>query len=273
MKQRKSKRISQFLAALLCVSMLLPLIPTTAFAAQTGTKVSTVAKSELDKLLDCYVGGTMSNTIAYDCGNDITGAGEKSYLTMVTGTHEAEFETFKTNLKDSGYTAQREWSVESNLFGSYLASDGSYRVYTYFFPAYGETRIIVDTEQRTVNGFTYEAQESTVQPTLVMWGLPMSPYGTDITEQLGNDIYNQRNCGAMTVIRMPDNSLFIHDGGDVYQWNDEACDAFVAFCRELTGKKEGERLSSTPGSFPMPTPTILTAFPGSLPNITIRSTF
>jgi hypothetical protein len=134
-------------------------------------------------------------------------------------------------------------TTSPNSFGSYLAPDGSYRVYTYHFPGYSETRIIIDTEERTVSGFTYEPQTGvTVEPKLVLWGLPMSINGYGYGERVSENHFDQRNCGAMVVIRMPDNSLFINDGGDVQQWNDEACDKFVEFCRELTGTPTGEKM-------------------------------
>lgn len=239
MKMNVSKAMRRFFAFLLCASMLLPLIPAQAMA---------VSQTEISKVLGYYSGGTKSNTMEYDCGNGVTRGGDKSYLTVVTGTKVSHFTAFQTNLKNAGYTVQSERTVASNAsdpnyFGSYLAPDGSYRVYAYHFPGYSETRIIVDTEQRTVKGFDYEPQAGvSVEPKYVLWGLPMSLNGHGAGEKVSEDHFDQRNCGAMVVIRMPDNTLFINDGGDVQQWNDEACDEFVRFCRELTNTPEGEKM-------------------------------
>lgn len=157
MKLYVSKTFRQFFSFLLCAAMLIPVIPVPISATQYGT----VSKTELNKVLDYYPGGTISGTMEYDCGNGVTSGGEKSYLTVVTKTTAAHFSTFQTKLKNAGYKVQSERTVASNKsdpnsFGSYLSPDGSYRVYTYYFPGYSETRIIVDTEERTVNGFTYE---------------------------------------------------------------------------------------------------------------------
>ena len=238
------KRILSLGLVLLSIAMLLPMTLSPASAAQSGT----VSQTEISKVLSYYSGGTKSSTMEYDCGNSVTEGGEKSYLTVVTKTTAAHFTSFQTKLKNAGYTVQSERTVLSNTtspnsFGSYLAPDGSYRVYTYHFPGYSETRIIIDTEERTVSGFTYEPQTGvTVEPKLVLWSLPMSINGYGYGERVSENHFDQRNCGAMVVIRMPDNSLFIHDGGDVQQWNDEACDKFVEFCRELTGTPTGEKM-------------------------------
>ena len=242
MKQCVMRGTHRLFALLLCAAMLLMMLPLSAKA---------VSQSEISKVLGYYSGGTKSSTLEYDCGNGVTGGGEKSYLTIVTDTSASNFSSFQTKLKNAGYTVQTERKVSSNAsddnsFGSYLAPDGSYRVYAYHFPGYKETRIIVDTEQRTVNGFTYEPQAGvSVEPKYVLWGLPMSINGYGAGEKVSPDHFDQRNCGAMVVIRMPDNSLFIHDGGDVQQWNDEACDEFVRFCRELTGISSGKMVINT----------------------------
>ncbi len=249
MKKYPSKMFRQFFALLLCAAMLFPLAPAPVSAAVTEVTYGAVSQNVIDKVLSYYSSENISKTMEYDCGNGVTGGGEKSYLTVVTDTNATHFAVFQNNLKNAGYKVQSERivpcnnSAKRNLFGSYLSPDGSYRVYAYHFPDYGETRIIVDTEARTVNGFTYEPQSGvTVEPKLVMWGLPMSPNGYGYSEKVTADQPNQRNNGAMVVIRMPDNSLFIHDGGDVQQWNDDACAEFVKFCRELTGTSEGEKM-------------------------------
>lgn len=92
-----------------------------------------------------------------------------------------------------------------------------------------------DCGQWAFKGFHYEAGEIVTTPMMVMYGLSMATNGYD--GQYSTSIYKEqrRNCGALLVIRMPDNSLFIHDGGDIQQWSDDACDEFLAFCRELTG--------------------------------------
>ena len=192
--------------------------------------------------------GLVSRTMTYDCGNGVTGDGSKSFLTVVTGTTAGEFEGYKSLLAENGYVLDQEWAVEArdggeNLFAIYQDARGTYRVYTYFFPGYSETRIIVDTEPNTVAGFEYVSETGeTAVPLLCQYGLSISENGYDITTTTEYST-GKRNCGSLTVIRMADNSLFIHDGGDIEQWSDAACADFLEFCRELTGTGEGEKFT------------------------------
>ena len=235
MKKCPSKMFRQFFALLLCAVMLFPLAPAPvpAAAVQTSSGMTSV-QTVVDQVRGLYAGGKMSNSLEFDCGNGLTGGGEKSYMTMVTGTTASHFSNFQKKLKNAGYTVKREHTIISNSstpnsFGSYLSPDGSCKVYTYFFPDYGETRIIVDTQADTVEGFVYEPQSGvTVEPKMAMWGVCVSPAD-------GPMLGHWSNCGGMIVIRMSDNSLFLYDGGDKEQWGDEACDGFLEFCRELTG--------------------------------------
>ena len=251
MKESMTKMFHRFLALLLCAAMLLPIIPASVFvhaAEENSGGINQITESELEKIRDLYPGGTMSNTMEYDCGNGVSRGGEKSYLTMVTETTATHFGNFKTKLASTGYVLKSENTVPSkdganNLFAGYVSPDGSYKLYTYFFPDVGEARIIVDTNKDTVEGYVYEPQTGvTVEPKMVLWGLSMSEYGYDIGEVMSEDQDKQRNCGALLLMRMPDNSLFIYDGGDLTQMSDAACDNLLAFCRELTGTADGEKM-------------------------------
>ncbi len=251
MKKSMMMFCRRLLSLLLCAAMVLPVISEFVFAiaaAQVSGESGVMTESELNQINNLYPGGTKSNTMEYDCGNGVSRGGEKSYLTVVTNTTDSHFNTFKMNLENAGFVEMASRTVASNtitenVFASFRSPDGNYKLYTYHFPGYGETRIIVDTQTDTVEGFVYEPQEGVVvSPKLVMYGLSMSPNGYGYSEKVNPNQLNRRNCGAMAVIRMPDNSLLIHDGGDVQQWNDEACDDFVDFCRELTGTKPGEKM-------------------------------
>lgn len=125
-----------------------------------------------------YTGGTVSDSMEYDCGNGVTNDGSKSYLTIVTETNSSAFRAYKQLLENSGYKLVMEKEItsdvesEPNLFASYTSHDGSYKLYTYHFPYYQETRIIVDTQDDTVEGFVYEPQSGKqVKPVLAMYGL------------------------------------------------------------------------------------------------------
>lgn len=230
------KHLQQGLAGLLCAAMLLPSLPgKLAVEAQAAAPVNPV--SVLSGLP--YSGGLGSTILSYDCGNGVTNDGAKSSIRIMRSTTKAQFDTYCSTLAgklDLVYS-KNVTSNEStqNLFRKYAAKDGSYSVYTYYLPDYDEARIIVDTNRDTVEGYVYQEQDvKSVTPVMVMWGLNISStgYHYETTTPFST---NRKNNGALTIIRMRDNSLFIQDGGHLTQMNDEACDELLAFCRELTG--------------------------------------
>lgn len=182
----------QLLALVLRVAMLLPMIPVPVYAEEltelseeTSSGVVTEDSAEAPVTneaapqaedpsviaiadgisIPAYTGGKTSKTLAYDCGNGVAKDGSKSYLTIVTGTTSAEFVAYTQLLADGGYKLKTEKLVEiesddendPNRFASFTSPDGTYKLYTYHFPFYQETRIIVDTQEDTVKGFHYEA--------------------------------------------------------------------------------------------------------------------
>lgn len=199
-------------------------------------------------------GKVTPNALVTDCGNGVTRDQAKSYLKMVTGTTDLEFLAFKAAMVSAGFTitASRNMpgSQDYNLYYRFLSPDKNYIVTAYYIAKLGEgeAHIVADTGEDAVKsfstGFVYNSKTNEVAQTMMtMYGLSMSQNGYD--GQLTTSAYNddlKRNCGALIVIRMPDNSLFVNDGGDVQQWSDEACADFMAFCRELTGKQEGEKV-------------------------------
>ena len=235
MRKHIPQAFRQFMALLLCVAMLLPMIPLQlpAFAAGDSAAVKEL-KTVLDQVRDLYQGGEMSSTLEYDCGDTLTAGGERSYMTIVTDTQVSDFTSYQAALKDAGYTAQRENTVASttadnpNRFGSYLSPDGKYRIYTYFLYAYNETRIILDTQEDTVAGFNYIPQEGpAVEPKLVMWGLAMSSIGYDMKKAYSapdilfesfalNENIASANMNCTRIIANQSNGLCgLHYGGNI----------------------------------------------------------
>jgi hypothetical protein len=109
----------QYLALLLCAAMLLPLIPVTARA--TGNQQSSapinVQMSVVDQVCELYTtaSGNISETLVYDGGNDVSAGGEKSYLTVVTGTTASEFSAYMTALSGAGYELKSTRTTASKV--------------------------------------------------------------------------------------------------------------------------------------------------------------
>lgn len=260
MKNRVSHRI---LAAVLCFSLLVPnfagLVTLTSAAeaqrVQTNSKWVPVSDPFAAGKIPAYqtsAGTVSAEALAYDCGNGLTRDGAKSYMKLVKETNLNEVTVFDQTLRKSGFTrtsyssSVADEAGNTNVFYRYLSPRKDYLVTVYYLNYYKEARIIVDTAEDMVNsfsgGFVYESETHEVaQPMITMYGLSMSPNGYDNTSKTAYRT-GARNCGALMVIRMPDNSLFINDGGDIEQWSDEVCDDFMQFCRELTGKTAGEKV-------------------------------
>ncbi len=258
----KTSLFKRMLALLLCLTMLLPNLTGLARAADTESSDPSQPSGESQKEtgwvpvdpedIPVYstASGKVSQELECECGNGLSRDGAQSHMTMVTGTNETEYRSYLTVLEEAGFTKTFENSIAAqsgnNLFSKWLSPKKDYVLTVYYTPVYGEVHIIADTAEDMVKsfagGFVYQSTTGEVaQPMVAMYGLSMSPNGYDITTETA---YNTgaRNCGALIVIRMPDNSLFINDGGDLQQWSDETCADFMEFCRELTGKSEGERV-------------------------------
>lgn len=261
----KTGSIKRLVALLMCAAVLMTNLNGFVAAADTETVQNTEGAesvsaavfdvSALDTL--AYTDGIVSAWLEYDCGNGIMTDGiNKSYLQVATGTTYKKFKAYCKQLSQNDayvnvYTDNSYGfiggSSEPVTYARYKAVDGSHTVYTYILLALNEVRVIVDTQADMAgtyaDGFFYESTTGeTAQPMMVMYGLSMSENGYHI--DTGNTQYctDKVNSGALVVIRMPDNSLFIHDGGSIEQWSDAACANFMQFIRELTGKGEGEKV-------------------------------
>lgn len=267
----KTRSFNRIVAALLCIALLAPnftglvtavdSVSATPQSVLTNTKWVPAANPFASGEVPTYLtvnGSKWADTteLEYDCGNGLTADGAKSYMKLVTNTTTDEFLAYVNSLTIAGFTKtsskqlQADESGLNNQFYRFLSPKkegvNQYVLTAYFIEPYHEVRIIVDTAEDIVksfsSGFVYDSTTNEVaQPMMTMYGLSMSPNGYDNTTTTAYST-NARNCGALIVIRMPDNSLFINDGGDIEQWSDEVCADFMKFCRELTGKQEGEKV-------------------------------
>ena len=73
-----------------------------------------------------------------------------------------------------------------------------------------------------------------------MYSLTASTDGFKNTSDYATE--NRSNSGSMFIIKMPDNSLFVIDGGTYYQMSDRACEQLYAFMRSITGQPEDEKI-------------------------------
>ncbi|MBE6985604.1 MAG: carbohydrate-binding protein, partial [Ruminococcaceae bacterium] len=199
-------------------------------------------------LVPAYSGGIASDWMTYDCGlaSTYSDSPVQSKMRIISATTEAQFNDYCTKLSKEGYQKlfSRKVAAQSgnHSYAKFLSPDGSYTLYTYYSAHSGEVRVIVDTQEETLRLFSYDGTGD-LRPELYMYGLSLanSGYGKTATADPLNT-QNRENAGSLFVIRLPDNSLFIIDGGANMEMGDRSCEELYAFLRRITGTAESETM-------------------------------
>ncbi len=189
--------------------------------------------------LPLYNGGVTTDMF-YKAGQGIRNAelpeDLETLVRIVTETNAEEFFAFVSELKESGYTEIYDSERDGNIYRMLRAPFGGF-VYTYFTAAYAESRIICDmSSESTPDEFGYTGGNLCTE--LYQYGLPMNIEGVNIR----NNDERRIDCGMMYIMRLADNSVFILDGADYRQFNEEQKDNLMHFLREITGIPEGEKV-------------------------------
>ena len=240
------------LLAILC--SLIPVRPVLATTAKSATeealsdrKLATKAVSVGSISVPAHSGGTSSSWMTYDGGMGVAigETGSQSKMRIVTGTTSAQFTAYCSLLESNGYTKIYSKSVAAqsgnNRYAKFLSADNSHSIYTYFVPAYSKTFIIVDTHKDTLNRFSYTSNGLTNGRTEVyMYSVSSSDEGYNYDSKWTSQ--NRGNAGSMFVVKMPDNTLFVIDGGNYNQFGDRDSEKLYAFMRKITGLPEGQKI-------------------------------
>ncbi len=197
-----------------------------------------------------YSGGTSSGWMTYDggLGTALGDTGAQSKMRIVTGTSSSQYTTYRDLLKSKGYInlGSVGWASQqstNNRHYKFLSPDGTYALYTYWTPSTKEVRIIVDTHVDTLRKFKYESPDrhnGNGRTEVYMYSLTASTDGFKNTSDYATE--NRSNSGSMFIVKMPDNSLFVIDGGTYYQMGDRACEQLYDFMRSITGVPEDEKI-------------------------------
>lgn len=243
---------NKLLAILLIFIMLLPLLPIPAVKAieLADEKPATKAVDVSSISVPAYSGGTSSSWMIYDggLGTALGDTGAESKMRIVTGTSSSQYSTYRDLLKSKGYVnlGSVGWASQqstNNRHYKFLSPDGTYALYTYWTPSTKEVRIIVDTHVDTLRKFKYESPDrhnGNGRTEVYMYSLTASTDGFKNTSTYATE--NRSNSGSMFIVKMPDNSLFVVDGGTYYQMSDRACEQLYAFMRSITGVPEDEKI-------------------------------
>lgn len=241
------------LAFLLLLGILLPLLPVPVVYAGvelSEEKRETKAAVSVSSIsVPSYSGGTSSGWMIYDggLGTALGETGAQSKMRIVTGTTSTQYSTYRDLLKSKGYTVlfSRSCPAQSgnNRHYKFLSPDGTYVIYTYWTPATSQVRIIVDTHVDTLRKFVYNSPDrngGSGRTEVYMYSLTASTDGFKNTSTYATE--NRSNSESMFIVKMPDNSLFVVDGGTYYQMSDRACEQLYDFMRSITGVPEDEKI-------------------------------
>ena len=181
-----------------------------------------------------YDGGRPAKNL-YNAGNMITDD-EKDFtpedcpMQLITETNETEFDAYIAKLHEAGFETVFENKNEA-FSAKQLKKDGVI-LYTYISLLVGEVRITEDRAGVTVPEFAYKCGGDNCE--IYQYGLWYHPTnGHSETET---------NCGMFYIIKLADNSLFMIDGGHLFQCSVEAVQGMYDFLHQITGAKEDEQI-------------------------------
>ncbi len=209
------------------------------------------------------VEGSFSDTIGF---NTIAPTSRNYKMTFASEVEVADFVAYADTLAANGFTVTAHAGNRNTIMG-YWVETGKNRMYMYYTASTKEVRFIVDQNDSVMPeefGYTYEkkAGEST---TLYLYGLKMhpdgvgapggvypsleqaAPYGLyerypELIPLIGTVQNNYKNCGAMYVIKLADNSVMIVDGGEMRMMCVEQALYLNDFLHEITDTPADEQV-------------------------------
>lgn len=150
-------------------------------------------------------------------------------LRAVTETDRAAFDAYIALLQQQGFACIWENQIEENAFRE-LQKDGRL-IYASFMGREGTARFIDDTVSAPITA--YSGGTATGKKTeLCQFGL--------FYDRMIHGV--SADCGMLYMIKLPDDSLFLVDGGEYEQATDAAADELFGLMRSWTGTAPGEKI-------------------------------
>jgi len=164
---------------------------------------------------------------------------DDSRMVVISGVKASSFDSYVDTLDSNGYTRNYFNRIEDNLYYGY-AKDGK-NYYIYYTAPSKEVRIILDNSSNAlISDINGSAQNNTLAETY--------QYAIDYTKGTGQTSgrdYWAIDCGMCYVIKLPDNSVFMIDGGHERQTSVSAMEALDQFLHEITDTPIDEKVTVT----------------------------
>ncbi len=152
-----------------------------------------------------------------------------SLLRAVTETDGERFQAYLAKLNALGYATLWRNQMEDNLF--LAMSDGAHRIYASFYPREGVARFVQDDVSTPIEAFGNDVTaDGTFQ--VCQFGLYYSYMRSG----------RSADCGMLYIVKLPDNSLFLVDGGEMEQATEAATEEILRIMRKMTGAEPGQKM-------------------------------
>lgn len=155
---------------------------------------------------------------------------EPVLVRTVQETTAAEFISYREELRQQGFDCSWANQLEDNLFFE-AVKDGR-TIHGAYYAATATARFADDRLSATLSSFSGGVALPGVETRLCQFGLKYEYMRPG----------KSANCGMMYFLRLPDNSIFMVDGGEMEQATDDACGEIMRLMRELTAAPEGEKI-------------------------------
>lgn len=192
------------------------------------------------KNIPSYDYGKLSENV-YNCGQGIFipdefDADDDSEMICISETNIKEYKNYIRKLSENGYVNEMHNEISSNVYDMYF--DGKNRIYCYYTEAYNEVRVILDKTSQSISKFNYSYEKKNGESTeIYQYGLCMAKFWIPPLPYL-----EYIDCGMSYVIKLADNSIFVIDGGMFTQYDKAHSEKFLAFLKDITKVKPGEKI-------------------------------
>lgn len=155
---------------------------------------------------------------AYDAMQD-----EDVLVRAVTQTSEAAFRRYLRTLEERRFSAVMRREADGNVFCT--LTNGEAQVHASFFSRQATARFALDRVSAPIDQFGGGAPLENEPLEICQFGLYYSYMRPGVSA----------DCGMLYIIKLPDRSLFVIDGGEREQATDAACAEVLRVMREMSG--------------------------------------
>ena len=156
---------------------------------------------------------------------------ENSKMQVICGVNKNDFENYVKLLKASGARICFENAMGDDRFVGFEYENKQY--YAEYYASRSEIRIINDPASLPIDKFAYSFKGDKTT-TVYAYGLYHDPENRNTQITI--------NCGMIYIIRLSDGSLFVVDGGYIFQHSKEANDGLFNFMYDIADKNEDGKI-------------------------------